>query len=80
MSVLSPEFSDTLPPLDLLPLPTTILMLPAVPRVAEPERRVIWPLLPELVVPDVKESELDTEVSPPLAVRTLKAPLDFARP
>jgi hypothetical protein len=55
-------------------------MLPAVPSVADPDRRVIWPLLPSLVVPDVKERELDVEFAPPFAVRTLKAPLDLARP
>jgi hypothetical protein len=57
-----------------------MLTLPAVPFVAEPVRSVIWPLLPFVVEPEVRDNEPEVEFVPPLAVRTLKAPLDVARP
>jgi hypothetical protein len=79
-AVASPLVTVTRPPAVSFPLPTIMLTLPAAPFVAEPVRRVIFPLLPLLVVPDVNESELDTDKSPPFAVRTLKAPLDVALP
>jgi hypothetical protein len=79
-SVLSPELIETRPPEARLPLPTTMLMLPAAPFDAEPVRNVIIPLVPFVVDPDERESELDTPLTPAFAVRTLKVPLDDARP
>jgi hypothetical protein len=63
-----------------LPLPTTTLTLPAAPFVADPVRKVICPLLPFVVDPDVSDSELDVPAAPAFAERTLNAPLDVARP
>jgi hypothetical protein len=55
-------------------------MLPPVPDVADPVRREIIPLLPFDVVPEVKEREPLVPSTPAFAVRTLKTPLEFARP
>jgi hypothetical protein len=57
-----------------------MLTLPPVPFVADPVLRVIMPLLPSDVVPEVKERDPDAPLVPPLAVRMLKTPLDFALP
>jgi hypothetical protein len=56
------------------------LMLPDVPRVAEPDRNATIPVLPFVVIPEVSESELDTPALPASAERILKAPLDVLRP
>jgi hypothetical protein len=77
----SPALTVRRPPADSLPLPTIMLTLPAEPFVAEPVRKVIIPELPLLVVvPEVMESDPDTPSCPAFAERTLKAPLDVARP
>ena len=55
-------------------------MLPPVPNVEEPVRSVIMPLLPADVVPDVKEREPLTPLSPEFADRILNTPLEDARP
>ena len=78
--VASPALTATRPPVELFPLPTTILMLPPAPEVAAPVRKVIMPLLPFDVVPEVKDNEPLTPLAPALAVRTLNTPLDVARP
>jgi hypothetical protein len=78
--VLSPPTNAIRPPAVNLPLPTTMLTLPAAPLVADPLRRVICPLLPFVVTPEVKDKELDVPFAPALALRTLKAPLEFTRP
>ena len=78
--MLWPASTARRPPALSLPLPTTILTLPAVPFVAEPVRSVICPLLPLVVTPDVKERELEVPFVPALALRTLKAPLEVVRP
>jgi hypothetical protein len=78
--VLWPEDTATRPPAEILPLPTTMLMLPAAPSVADPVRKVIMPLLPAEVTPLVIEIEPEVPALPAFAVRTLKTPLDLARP
>ena len=76
----SPALTATRPPVELFPLPTTILKLPPAPDVAEPVRSVIMPLLPFDVVPEVNDKEPLVPFAPAMAVRTLNTPLDVARP
>jgi hypothetical protein len=80
VDVASPALMAIRPPELNFPLPTTTLTLPATPLVADPVRNVIWPLLPLLVVPEVKDREPAVPAAPALAVRTLNAPLEVARP
>jgi hypothetical protein len=79
-AVACPADTDTRPPEVTLPLPTTMLTLPAVPFVAEPVRSVIIPVLPFDAVPVVKDRDPETPPAPLSADRTLKTPLEFARP
>jgi hypothetical protein len=79
-AVLSPADTVMRPPVERFPLPITILTLPAVHLVAEPVRRVMFPLLPLVVEPEVSEREPETPSAPAFAERTLKAPLEVARP
>ena len=70
----------TRPPALDLPLPTTTLILPPAPRVDDPVRSEISPLVPVDAVPEVKEREPLVPPAPDSAVRTLNAPLEVARP
>ena len=76
----APAVITTRPPVLELPLPTTTLTLPDAPFVAEPVRRVIIPLLPSDVTPEVKDREPEIPLSPESAVRTLNDPLEEAVP
>jgi hypothetical protein len=79
-AVASPALIVIRPPAVSFPLPTTTLTLPPVPFVAEPVRNVTLPLLPFVDDPDVSDKDPEVAFCPPFAVRTLKAPLDVARP
>lgn len=76
-----PALKDRRAPVPRLPLPTTTLMLPAEPSVADPVRNVIMPLLPlKTESPVVTERELDIPSEPAFEVLILKEPLDVALP
>ena len=79
-SVLSPALTTMRPPTDTLPLPTITLIFPPAPSVDDPVLRKIDPLLPFDVVPDENDNDPLVPSTPVFAVRTLKTPLDAARP
>ena len=79
-AVLCPALSVRRPPVVSFPDPTTMLMLPPAPEVAEPERSTTLPLLPSEASPVVSERLPVMPFWPALAVTTLNAPEDEARP
>jgi hypothetical protein len=68
------------PPPAIVPALTSKLILPPAPKIEEPVRSVIIPLLPLLELPEVKDREPDTPSFPAAVVLMLNAPLDAARP
>ena len=79
-AVASPALTTMRPPAEIDPLPTAMLTDPLVPLVASPVLNVITPLLPFDVVPDENDNDPLVPSAPEFAVRTLKTPLDAARP
>ena len=63
-----------------MPLPTSKLMLPLAPDVAEPLRSTIEPLLPSVVDPDFIDNDPERPPDPALAVLMVNAPLDVTDP
>jgi hypothetical protein len=79
-AVASPALTETRPPADNFPLPTTMLTLPPAPLVADPVRRVIIPLLaPVTTFPVIRERDPDAPDGAS-AVLMLNDPLDVAEP
>jgi len=60
----------------LFPVPTAILILPAVPFNAEPEYSCNEPELPEAVVPELKVIDPEVPAVPALAVTNTSDPVE----
>ena len=80
MAVVSPEKMCTLPPRPVLPLPTVIVIEPALPLVEYPVPIDRVPESPLLVVPELKLSRPLTPLLPELTVRIVIEPLDVDEP